>query len=245
MRGRLGMAIVAAALAPLPARGEPLVADLSEHLIAIDSGFTGTEVLLYGAIDGKGDLVIVVRGPEERVVVRRKDRVAGVWMNRDSIAFDGVPAYYAIASSRPLEEIAQPALLALHRIGIDTIDASALGERPPEEVAPFWAAIIRNRVAEGIYQATPGKVGFLGERLFRTTLNFPANGPTATYGAEIFLIRDGEVVSAETTPLFISKTGFQAEINYAARTQPALYGLAAILIALAAGWAAAVAFRKT
>ncbi len=244
MRGRLGMAIVAAALAALPARGEPLVADLSEHLIAIDSGFTGTEVLLYGAIEEKGDMVIVVRGPEERVVVRRKDRVAGVWMNRDSIEFEGVPAYYAIATSRPLEEIAQPAFLALHRIGLNTIDLTPIGERPPDEVAPFRSAIIRNRVKEGLYQAEPGKVGFLGDRLFRTRLQFPANVPTGTYRAEIFLIRDGEMVSAEITPLFIDKTGFQAEISYVAHTLPAYYGLAAIAIALAAGWAAAAVFRK-
>ena len=79
---------------------------------AIDSGFTGTNVLLYGAIDKKGDIVVIVRGPTERVIVRRKDRIAGVWVNRDKMEFGGVPAFYAIASNRPIDEIASPALLA-------------------------------------------------------------------------------------------------------------------------------------
>ncbi len=226
------------------AQRAPLVADLSSYVIAIDSGFTGTEVLLYGAVDEAGDLIVVVRGPAERVVVRRKDRVAGVWMNRDSIVFDGVPAYYAVAATRPLAEIARPALLSLHQIGIDAVRLTPLAERPADEIETFRKALVRQRTRDGLYTGTPGKVSFLGERLFRTRLYVPANVPTGAYRAEVFLIRDGAVVSAEATPLFINKTGFQAEVAFIAHTRPALYGLAAILIALAAGWAAAAAFRK-
>lgn len=228
----------------MSSRAEPLVADLSSHLIAIDSGFTGAEVLLYGAIEDKGDVIVVVRGPMERVVVRRKDQVAGVWMNRDKIAFDSVPAFYAVASSRPLEDIADHSLLALHQIGLETLRVTPLTTRPAKDVEPFREALSRNRVREGLYLAEPGKVTFVGERLFRTTLRFPANVSTGTYGAEVFLIRDGAIVSAETTPLFVSKSGFEAEINYFAHTQPAYYGLAAIVLALAAGWIAALVFRK-
>lgn len=225
-------------------RAEPLVADLSSHLIAIDSGFTGTEVLLYGAIEDEGDLIVVVRGPMERVVVRRKDQVAGVWMNRDKIAFDGVPAFYAIASTRPLEDIADKSLLSLHQIGLDTLRVTPLTTRPAREIEPFREALIRNRVGDGLYHAKPGKVTFVGARLFRTTLRFPANVSTGTYAAEVFLIRDRGVISAETTPLFVDKSGFEAEINYFAHTQPAYYGIAAIVLALAAGWVAALVFRK-
>ncbi|MCH7929466.1 MAG: TIGR02186 family protein [Proteobacteria bacterium] len=249
MRRRLVIglwALLAAAAASSGALAQraSLVADLSSHLIAIDSGFTGAEVLLYGAVDEPGDLIVVVRGPAERVVVRRKDRVAGVWMNRDSIAFDGVPAYYAVAATRPLAEIARPALLSLHQIGIDAVRLTPLADRPADEIETFRAALVRQRTRDGLYSGEPGKVSFLGERLFRTRLYFPANVPTGAYRAEVFLIRDGAVVSAETTPLFINKTGFQAEVAFIARTRPALYGLAAILMALAAGWAAAAVFRK-
>ncbi|MFQ5783519.1 MAG: TIGR02186 family protein [Alphaproteobacteria bacterium] len=246
MRWRRGAAVLIVTLAAaLPAWGAPLVADLSSHLIAIDSGFTGADVLLYGAIDEKGDLLIVVRGPEERVVVRRKDRVAGIWMNRDKIEFDDVPAFYAIATNRPLDEVASPELLSLYQIGLESLGVTARDDRPPEEIASFREALFRNRIRNGLYAAEPGKVDFLGERLFRTKIVFPANVPTGTYQAQVFLIRDGAVVSAETTPLFISKSGFEAEINFFAHTRPALYGLAAIVTALIAGWIAAVVFRKT
>ncbi len=233
----LGAALVAHA-------AEPLVADLSRHRIAIDSGFVGTDVLLYGAVDELADVIVVVRGPEERVVVRRKDRIMGVWVNADDMAFTRAPAFYAVASNRALEEIAQPNLLALYQIGLGFLNLPAEDSRSAEDVATFREALIRNKVRQGLYHAEPGKVSFLGDRLFRTLLSFPANVPTGTYMAEVFLIRDGVVISAETSPLFISKTGYQAELGYFARTQPALYGLAAIAIALTAGWGAATAFRK-
>jgi uncharacterized protein (TIGR02186 family) len=223
---------------------EPLVADLSSHRITIDSGFVGSEVLLYGAVDGKADVIVVVRGPEERVTVRRKERIAGVWINADAMVFEHTPAYYAVAANRPLDEIAHANLLALYQIGLDVIVLPAEAGRSTEDVAEFREALIRNKIRQELYYAEIGKLSFLGERLFRTLLTFPGNVPTGTYMAEIFMIRDGTVVSAETTPLFISKTGYQAEIGYLARSQPALYGISAIVVALFAGWAAAAAFRR-
>lgn len=245
MMPRLGVAIVAATLATaLPAHAQPLLADLFKHRITIDPGFTGAEDLLYGTFNGEGDLIIVVRGPSERVVVRRKDRVAGVWINRDKMEFDGVPAYYTVAASRPLDEIVSPNYLELHQIGLDALRIKPLTSRPADEIAPFREALIRNRVRNGLYADGTGTVELPGGRLFRTLLHFPANVAEGTYSAQIFLVRDGDEVGAETIPLFINKTGLLAEINYWARNRPALYGLGAIILALAAGWVAALAFRK-
>lgn len=232
------------AVGPAAVHGNALVADLSKHLVAITTGFTGADVLLYGAIDGEGDVVIVVRGPEERVVVRRKDRVAGLWINVDNVEFTGVPAFYAIAANRPIEDIIRPSFMGLHQIGLSAIRLDTADARPDEEIEPFREALLRNRVRDGLYTGEVGKVEFPGETLFRTLVHFPAKVTEGTYSAQIFLIRDGVEISAETIPLFVNKTGFQAEVNYWAHAQPALYGLAAILLALFAGWIAAVAFRK-
>ena len=59
--------VLAAALALGPVPGglhaQGLVADASRHLVAITTGFVGTKVLLFGATEGEGDVIIVVRGP--------------------------------------------------------------------------------------------------------------------------------------------------------------------------------------
>ena len=57
-----------------PVWAQAVVADLSDHLIAVTAGFSGTKLLLFGATDGEAaDGIIVVRGPAEQVVVRRQD----------------------------------------------------------------------------------------------------------------------------------------------------------------------------
>ena len=87
-------------------------------------------------------------------------------------------------------------------------------------------------------------VSFIGRRLFRTEIDFPANVPTGIYTVEVYLIEDGEVTSAQTTPLIISKIGVGAEVFDFATHRTALYGIFAVLLAAVAGWLAAAAFKK-
>ncbi len=245
----LAAAVLAATTATLAlgsgaARAQALIADLSNHLIAITTGFTGTEVLLFGALEEPGDVVVIVRGPVGDAAVRRKDRIAGVWVNSERLDFRDVPSYYAVASSQPLSEIGQPALLARHGIGLDFLRLTAAEEVSEAAMQPFRSALVRIKQRESLYTADVGRVTFLGQRLFRTSVSFPANVPVGSYLVEVLLVRDGEVVSAQTTPLIISKVGLGADIYDFAHNQAALHGLVAILVALMAGWAAHLIFRR-
>jgi uncharacterized protein (TIGR02186 family) len=226
------------------ARAQQVVADLSRHLVAITTGFIGTEVLLFGATDGDGDVVVIVRGPDRREVVRRKDRIAGIWVNAGEVSFTSAPAFYAVATSRPVAEIVPQRLLGRHRIGTDNLDLRTGETLDAKTLADYRAGFIRNKVRKGLYLEKPGGVTFLGNRLFRTNLYFPANVPTGTYTVEVLQVRQGRVVSAQTTPLLISKIGLGAEVYRFAHRYSAFYGIIAILIALAAGWAAGAVFRK-
>lgn len=236
--------IAAAALSAAPASAEYLVADLSERRITITLGFAGAKVLLFGATDGEGDVAVVVRGPEQSVVVRRKDRLSGIWVNRSSMRFEGVPAFYRVASSRPVAELASPAVLSRHEIGVDHLHLPAKIRAPEEVARPFRKALVRLRQRDGLYGADAAPIAFLDDRLFRTTVDFPATVAPGAYMVEVFLIRDGQVVIAQSRPLFISKEGVSAEIFDAAHRFPAFYGIVAVFCALVAGWLAAVMFRK-
>jgi uncharacterized protein (TIGR02186 family) len=223
---------------------QQLVADLSSHLIAITTGFTGTEVVLFGTTDGSGDVAIVVTGPRLPAIVRRKTRVIGMWMNTDSVRFALAPSYYSVATSRPLDQIVDKTVLERQQIGVPQLQLDPQETLNPQELAAFRTALIRNKQRAGLYAASAGAVSFLGDRLFRTNIYFPANVPTGLYNVEALLIRDGEVVSAQTTPLVVSKVGFSAEVYDMARYRPISYGVLAVLGAVAAGWAAGAAFRR-
>jgi len=239
------LAAVLAAVLPSGVRAAPLVADLSEHLIKITTGFTGSRLLLFGATDGPGGVIVVVRGPRHPTIVRRKVRIAGIWVHGADVRFDDVPTFYAIASSGPLESLLGPQDLAREQIGTAALEMKPRTELMDDaSLAGFRTALVRNRQHEGLFQTEIGEVIFLGEQLFKAKIDFPANVPTGAYEVQVWLIRDGQVVQSQKTPLFVGKVGLSAEIFDFAHEQSALYGLIAIAIALFAGWLASAVFRR-
>lgn len=226
------------------AAAQPLVADLSSHEISITTGFAGTELLLFGATEGEGDVIVVVRGPAGPATVRRKSRVLGIWINTDSVRFEGVPSFYRVASSRPLDQVGTPGMRQRHQIGVGAVNARPPEGTPPERLSEFRDGLVRAKLREGLWDDTPGQVSFMGPKLFRTTISFPPNVPTGIYNVEVFLVKDGREIGAQTAPMRVKKTGIGARIYDFAHRHAALHGLVAVLIALAAGWAASVAFRR-
>ncbi len=228
------------------AQDVPLVADLSNHLVAITTGFTGTDVLLFGATNGPGDIVVVVRGPTKQEIVRRKGRFGPIWANADNVTFRDVPTYYRVASSRPLSEFAPETLLASRQIGIDSIRIGGAEETvPAAEMADFRKALVRLKTDDDLYDQGVGDITLMSNRLFRTALHFPANVPTGTYMVEVYLFRDGQITSGEIVPLTISKIGIGADIfDFAHGRFAFLYGLLTIILAGGAGWVAGAVFRR-
>jgi len=261
----IGLVLMAAAG---PVRAEAVIADLSKRLVAITTGFAGTDVLLFGAVEGKGEVVVVVKGPASRLDVRRKSRVAGIWINRDTMTFTNVPSFYSVSTSAPLGQLVSTALALRAGIGARHLDITVAPGQPGQgercsraldpsgsnegnrnashllRIAPFCEALIRNKRSDGLYPPA-GEVTFLpGRRLFRTTIRFPANVPVGTYSVLVYVVRNGQIVGSQTHPLVINKTGVEAEVFDFAHRQSAFYGLIAVALAAFAGWGAGLIFRK-
>ncbi len=235
---------VLVAVAP-PARSVGLVADLSSYLVAITTGFAGEDVLFFGAVDGPGDVVVVLRGPEVEQQVLRKSQVAGIWMNTARMTFQQVPSFYAVASTRPIEEIAEPPVLRSLEIGVEHLRLALPTALVSANLAEEWrAALIRNKQDQGLFAREHTKVTLRDNTLFRTSFYLPPNVPVGYYQAQVYLFRDGQAVSAQTIPLSVSKVGLEADVFLFAHQRPSLYGLVAVVIALLAGWIAHAAFRR-
>ena len=255
------MGLLALPLISDRARAQALITDLSQDQIAIRSNFTGAKVLLFGAMEAEPtagpniehDIVVVVRGPIEKTTVRRKEQVAGIWINREEVTFESAPGYYAVASTRPLELIASPALRKEHKIGLEyvgfgqAIDGTGTvlsASEDAQELAAFEKALIRNRREEGLFDAAPGTVDFLGQTLFRVDVTLPANVPLGLYTATVYLFSEGELLHQVSTPLFIDKQGLERFLYRVARTDSLIYGVVAILTAALAGFAGATVLRE-
>jgi uncharacterized protein (TIGR02186 family) len=251
MRTLLQGVVVIFALLVAPARADDLVSGLSTDLIQITSNFTGTDIVLFGAIEPSEeagpakdqDLVVVIRGPQLDMMVRRKARILGIWVNRAQIEFTGLPGYYFLASTRPLDDIASLPTLQRFRLGTANLESPTRGTISPDEAAAFRAAAIRDRKREHLYWESPTGIEFLSRTLFRARIPVPASVPPGEYRAEVYLFRGGIVVSAQSSPLYIDKSGFERQVyNYAYQASFA-YGSAAVLMAFALGWAGFLLFR--
>ncbi len=238
------------------ASAQSVVMDLSEHNVSITANFDGSDILLFGSTQGENDVIAIVRGPQSSRIVRRKERKMGVWMNGDSIQFDEVPSFYAIAATRPPVEILPVAALESYGIGAKNLTLSANLNRTnlaegsemvtvdASTVESFRSALIRNMRRLNLYNEDISPIKILGDALFRVSLHFPTNVPVGSYDIRILLVRDGEVVRTGTTHIAVGKSGIEASVYDFAHRYPPAYGLVAILIAIASGWLASVAFRK-
>jgi len=234
-------------LLSIPARAEDLVSGLSQDTIQITSNYTGTDIVVFGAIEQAQNpqgrnIVVVVRGPDEPMTVRRRDRIAGIWVNSDAARFEGLPAYYYLASTEPVAKIAPASALARYGIGLQSLRPSAIGSHHDPE--PFRQAAIRYHQRAGLYTESPGSIDFLSESLFRTRVPVPAGVTRGQYNVEVYLFRDGEVVSAQSTPLFVDASGLERRLFNMAHDSPLSYGLACVFMAMLLGWVSSVLFRR-
>ena len=229
---------------PAPASSQSIVTDLSTREVAISTGFTGAELLLFGATEGFGDIVVTVVGPKRDEIIRRKERVAGIWVNGTSVTFENAPAYYRTAASKPLSEIAAPEVLEKLQIGSSRIDLSTRSSRGAEAILEFREAFIRSKKRQALYSEDISDIKITRGRLFRSTIPFPVSVPIGTYEVTVHLFKHGRLVSSEKTPLTVQKVGLEAQIYDFAHDHAAWYGLIAIAIALVAGWLAGVIFRR-
>jgi uncharacterized protein (TIGR02186 family) len=245
-------ALFSLCVAALPARSDDLVSGLSTDLIQITSNFTGTEIVLFGAIEPTEDtgpardqdLVIVIRGPDVDMTVRRKARVFGIWVNREQIQLSGMPGYYFLASTRPIDDIASLSTLERFKLGTANLEPVVHGSVDANEASAFRAAAIRDRKRERLYWESPTGIEFLSRTLFRARIPVPASVPPGQYRAEVYLFRGGTVVSAQSSPLFIDKSGFERRVfNYAYDASLA-YGSATVAMAFLFGWLAFLLFRQ-
>lgn len=241
------LAFMTVLLLPLSATAKPLVADLSQYEIAIDTSFTGAKLILFGARQAAGDVVVVVRGPARDYTLREKERVAGIWVNRRSMELERVPDYYAVASSKPLASILPLGMRNALQIGIHHLpytQTALTGTLTEGQIESFTKAFVADRTSRSLYTESSHSITFMGDTLFKTVLPFPDTTPRGGYTAETYLIYNGQIVGIQSTPLFVVKRGLDAAIFEMAHESPALYGALAIIIAIGAGWLAALVFRK-
>lgn len=251
--------LTASAYAQAPGPGgvaADLPAAVAEEQITVSSDYRGSYITVFGVNPdrrGRGDVVVVVRGPDQSATVMRKRRFLGLWVNGNPVRFSETPSFFAVLSNRPLRLIASPQ--AIWSLELDPAASAQLASAVPAGADPsaYRAALVRLRRGLGLYQeysgpASPDRRGGLTMYqggLFRAVVRLPANAPIAEYHADTYLFRDGRLISSQRVPIRIARVGFERNIHDLATNASLLYGLLTVALALGAGALAAYLFRRT
>jgi uncharacterized protein (TIGR02186 family) len=245
--------VLVVAIFSIGATNPILVPDISQRKIEIVYSFTGENLILFGAILYPGgrvpnedaDIVVTLKGPSQSIVVREKQKLAGlIWFNAESARFRSAPSYYAVASSRPLKKLIDERTAAVYGLGLNNLHLSPSGGERPEVRRRFESGLIELNKRTRLFAETPNSVEISQGVLYRANLYIPARVPVGTYTAETFLVRDGRVLAAATRDVEIRKSGFERVIAEAAQSWPFTYGLLTVALSLLFGWGAAALFRR-
>ena len=241
-----GIAMLASGNTPV------LVPEVSQDRISIRGDFTGAQLLLFGAITyppgtrntEAADIVVVLKGPVESIVVREKQQIAGIWINAASSEFRSAPGFFAVASSRPVEQIVDDKTADIYELGLDHLQLSPAGAIDSRELDRFVDGLVDLNSRGELFKNLPNSVKITNSVLYQARINLPASVPVGEYTAETFLILDGRVEAAEVKNITIEKIGMGRFITNLAEEYGFLYGLIAVLISVVLGWSAGYLFRK-
>ncbi|NNC52827.1 MAG: TIGR02186 family protein [Erythrobacter sp.] len=232
-------------------RDPVLVPEVSQHDVQVRQGFTGTELLLFGAVlDPAGragqdyDIVVVLKGPSEPIRLREKERFAGVWVNADSNDFRSVPSYFAVASSRPISEIVDAKTAAIYEFGTGYIQMSPSGSINPQEQERFSLGLVDLKRRQGLYKEDFGGVQISEGVLYQARISLPSNVTTGTYSAETFAVTRGRVIASAVSEVEVRKVGFERFVELSANQYGLLYGFVAVMLSVLMGWGAGRLFAR-
>jgi uncharacterized protein (TIGR02186 family) len=238
------------------AAAERLITSLSQHRVGVTPSFNGSDVVLFGGIEretgllplrGDYDVVVTVTGPRQDMVVYRKERVLGIWVNYESRTFENAPAYLSVLTNRKLDAIANAETLRRLQLGLDNL---ALRQRPDHDARQtvgddvFRVAFLKLKSDSQLYLEESNGVTFLTPALFRALIPLPADVPIGTYEVDASLFADGAPITRTPSALEVYKAGFEQVVTSTAQNHGLLYGIITAMMALLTGWVASVAFRR-
>ncbi len=238
------------------ARAESMQIGLSADEVPITSDFQGTNLIVFGTLEetdptallaGGYRVVVVVRGPSEDVVVRKKERILGVWVNSQSRRFGSIPSFYSLATNVEVANVAPAQVLKDLGLGVDNIPMNLVSRAQHTFVVPapeFSQSLRRIRANKALYADNTQALEFLSPTFYRATLPLPSSAPVGQYEVTAYLFKNGQMIYERSAAMVVRKAGFERWIFTLAHERSFLYGVMAVILAIMTGWLASIIFRR-
>lgn len=228
-----------------------LTAKANHDHITIDFFYHGSTVSVRGISDPGVDLVIKITSPEGNQILKQKGKVAGVlWMNVGKLTFEQTPNFYAIFSTKKVDDILSTEEREKYVIGYPAL-AKHVEITPvanEEEKAKWFDEFVKYKEATKVYRSSFGKiettVNAKGKQEYYILTDWPYQAQPGDYLVSVYAVKDNKVIEQAQSKVNVEQVGIVKTLATMAKNSPAIYGFLSIGIALGAGFGVSMVFRK-
>ena len=227
--------LVSAWMLPAPSwADEPLVVAPQTSQVNITTDFVGTELKAVGAIDGPGDLIIKVVGPQQEATLTRETKLGPFWVEGDSVKMAGAPSLLFLYATAPIVSILSPAEQEKYGLLLEGVPVRVEPQLQAHAADDWRKAFFRLKERQGHYHEDDHAIRVLGNRLFIADMRLPGDLQVGTYTVETLLVKSGKVVGHNVGNFRVRLAGIERRVWSAAHDYPwsfgALFTLAAMLL---------------
>lgn len=245
--------IVAFVMLALAASPAPAVLTIKANHddIKINYNYHGSTVSVTGISDPGVDLVIKIASPDGVQKLMRKAKVGGfLWMKVGELAFDNMPSLYLMKSTKKPQDILSNAQIAEHAIGYEALEqGSSIEAHKGGEVEPhkWFGQFFKYMENRQVYNVQDGGIELSqkdGQQNYSSVFPWPYQARPGKYSVSVFSVKDGSVVESASAEVSVEQVGSVKMLYNMAKNNGGMYGVVAIIIALAAGFGVGLVFGK-
>jgi len=221
------------------ADGEPTL-EVAPQKVEINSFYHGTTLAVKGTVPANSKIALVLVGEKKTQTLKRKGKVGPLWMNVDTVTIKGAPEMYYLATSTDTqEELAPSEVLARYTVGYGALRESITIEQGNSDYDSTFREFIKLKESAELYRTVYNSIklkpmaGNLSK--FEVLLPIPALAPPGEYKVFIYCFEEGRLFSSASSKLTVEKVGLPEKLSTLAVNHAALYGILAVVAAIAAG----------
>jgi len=229
-----------------------LTCKVNPNTVAINLSYHGATLTVTGENTAGDELVIRIGNAAGETHYKYMGKAGGFfWMKKGNVGFKNVPGVYLLYTSRDIEHLLDPAGQKANLIGYEALKAAAEMETTSDELngneAKWKDEFIRFKEHQNLYAIHSGTVtrqhGATSDT-FQAEVAWPYQAPPGTYTVEVMAIRNGQVAERSESSFTVARTGVVEWLSNLAFNSPAAYGIMAVVVAIVAGFAVGMIFRK-
>ena len=218
--------------------------------ITIDFFYHGSTVSVSGISNQDVDLIVKITSPEGHQVMKEKGKAAGfLWMNVGTLNLEHVPNFYALHSTKKIEDILNKDEMEKYVIGYPALEKH-VGMSPvanESDKTKWFEEFVKFKEDSKLYAMSSGKISFShegGKSKYYILTQWPYQAPPGEYLVTVYSVKDKHIIEKAETRVVVEQVGIIKMLSGMAANNGAMYGIISIIIALGAGFGVGMVFRK-